>query len=147
MPAPLALIEDAPATGGRVVTLRGEIDVGSTPALRDWLSRASDEGRHSLVVDLSNVEFMAVSGLYVLCDEQARMAAHQARLTVVCPSGRILQLFDVCRLSDVMRVVRDRSELDGTGWDLEDEDRTERLMTWLSRYASGNGSGGAPASA
>jgi anti-sigma B factor antagonist len=138
MPAPLALIEDGPLTDVRVVTLRGEIDVGSTPSVREWLTRASEGGRRSLVVDLTHVDFMAVSGLYVLCDEQARMARHQARLTVVCSSARMLQLFEVCRLVDVLHVVPSRSSLAGVPpWDLTDEQRAERLESWLERYAAG----------
>lgn len=144
MPAPLALIEDGPSKDGRVVALRGEIDVGSTPSLRDWLARASEGGRHSLTVDLTNVDFMAVSGLYVLCDEQARMARHQARLTIVCSSARMLQLFEVCRLVDVLRIVPSRAALERDGqWDLDDEERAERLDAWLERYAAGASGGGA----
>jgi anti-anti-sigma factor len=140
MAAPLALIEDGPVRDGRVVALRGEIDVGSTPSLREWLSRASEGGRHSLVVDLSHVDFMAVSGLYVLCDEQARMAPHRARLTVVCNSARMLQLFEVCRLVDVLRIVPTRADLDVETWGMDDEQRAERLEAWLDRYAAGTGS-------
>lgn len=135
MAAPLALIEDGPPAGARLVTLRGEIDVGSTPSLREWLSRASEGGTRSLTVDLSHVEFMAVSGLYVLCDEQARMARHHARLTIVCSIPRILQLFEVCRLADVLHVVPSRAELDGEPWSEDDAARAERLGTWLERYA------------
>jgi anti-anti-sigma factor len=137
MPAPLALIEDGAADEVRVVALRGEIDVGSTPTLREWLARASEGGRRSLAVDLTGVEFMAVSGLYVLCDEQARMSRHQARLTVVCASTRILQLFEVCRLADVLRIVPDRSALADRPWEPEDDDRIDRLEAWLERYAAG----------
>src|SRR5687768_16868363 len=100
MPAPLALIEDAPRQDTRIVSVRGEIDVGTAPSLRDWLERASDGGRHSVAVDLQHVEFMAVSGVYVLCDEAARLARHEAQLTVVCNRPRTLRLFDVCRLGD-----------------------------------------------
>ncbi len=145
MAAPLALIEDGPAADGRVVALRGEIDVGSTPSLREWLGRASEGGRQSLVVDLRHVDFMAVSGLYVLCDEQARMARHHARLTVVCDNARMLQLFDVCRLVDVLRIVKSRAALDGAAWGVEDDERIERLSAWLERYSAGSGSA-APAS-
>jgi anti-anti-sigma factor len=140
MSAPLALIEDGPVAEGRVVALRGEIDVGSTPSLREWLGRASEGGRQSLVVDLTNVDFMAVSGLYVLCDEQARMARHQARLSVVCRSPRMLQLFEVCRLADVLRIVPNRSSLDIDGWGIDDDDRARRLEAWLERYAAGTAS-------
>jgi anti-anti-sigma factor len=145
MPAPLALIEDAPATTQRVVALHGEIDVGSTPSLRDWLARASEGGRQSLAVDLSNVAFLAVSGLYVLCDEQARMARHRSRLTVICANRRFLQLFEVCRLDDVLRVVPDRGSLANGEWDDGDELRAARLGTWLRRYSSTVMADGAPA--
>ena len=137
MSAPLALIEDGPFAGTRIVTLRGEVDVGGTPALREWLSRASDGGHRSLAVDLSHVEFLAVSGLYVLADEQSRMARNQARLTVICSATRFLQLFDVCGLGGVLHVVASRSSLRGQAWEPADEDRAERLLIWLERYASG----------
>ncbi len=45
MRGPLALIEVADSSDGRVVALRGELDVGSTPALQDWLERCSNGGR------------------------------------------------------------------------------------------------------
>jgi anti-anti-sigma factor len=136
MPAPLALIEDGPATTQRMVALHGEIDVGSTPSLRDWLARASEGGRQSLAVDLTNVDFLAVSGLYVLCDEQARMARHRSRLTVVCANRRFLQLFEVCRLGDVLRVVPDRRSVTNGAWDDDDEQRAAKLGAWLRRYSS-----------
>ncbi len=135
MRGPLALIEDTPGEDERIITLRGEIDVGSTPALREWLARASEGGTQSVVVDFAHVEFLAVSGLYVLCDEQARMARHRARLTVVCAIPRILQLFEVCRLADVLHVVASREELGGEAWTADDSARASRLDTWLDRYA------------
>ena len=136
MPAPLALIEDGPVTSERVVSLHGEIDVGSTPMLREWLARANEGGRQSLAVDLTNVDFLAVSGLYVLCDEQARMARNRMRLTVICSNRRFLQLFEVCRLGDVLRVVPTRGELpDGLPWSDDDDDRAARLGAWLRRYS------------
>jgi anti-anti-sigma factor len=145
MPAPLALIEDGPVTTQRVVALHGEIDVGSTPSLREWLARASEGGRRSLAVDMTNVAFLAVSGLYVLCEEQARMARFQARLTVVCSNRRFLQLFEVCRLGDVLRVVATRTEThDVVEWDGEDDERAARLGAWLRRYSGGMDDATAP---
>ena len=145
MPAPLALIEDGSVSTERVVALHGEIDVGSTPSLRDWLSRAREGGRRSLAVDLTSVDFLAVSGLYVLCDEQAKMARHQARLTVVCSNRRFLQLFEVCRLGDVLRVVSDRGAVTNGAWETADEERTARLGAWLKRYSSSGVADGATA--
>ncbi|HEX2086057.1 MAG TPA: STAS domain-containing protein [Solirubrobacteraceae bacterium] len=132
----VALIDAESPGGGRVVTVRGEVDVGSAPSLRDWLARASEGGRRSVVIDMRNVTFLAISGLYVLCDEQLRMATHRARLTVICTDPRALQLFSVCRLDDVLRVVSTREEVVGGPWTPADEERAERVRAWLQRYAA-----------
>jgi|SRR3712207_3629160 len=136
MRAPLALIEASPPGADRVVVLRGELDVGSTPSLSEWLSRSSDGGRHAVVVDFARVEFMAVSALYVLADEQARMAQHRARLTLVCARQRLLQLFEVCRLGDAMCIVPSREHVPAGPWTDEDDVRAATLDAWLGRYAA-----------
>jgi anti-sigma B factor antagonist len=138
MPAPLALIEDAPLGDVRVVSVRGEIDVGTTPSLRDWIGRASDGGLRSVAVDLAHVDFMAISGVYVLCDEAARLARHEAQLTVICTHPRTLRLFAVCRVSDVLRIVPDRAALGPAGtWGADDDRRAALLDVWLERYGAG----------
>ena len=138
MAAPLALIEDTPLGDTRVVSVRGEVDVGTTASLRDWLDRASEGGTRSVAVDLEHVEFMAVSGVYVLCDEAARLARSAAQLTIVCRQPRTLRLFEVCRLGDVLRVVPDRSSIEPADtWSAADDQRAARLEAWLDRYATG----------
>lgn len=131
----LALIQSDPPGGQRVVTVRGEIDIGTTPALRDWLAKASGRGKRSITVDLRGVPFLAIGGLYVLCEEARRMAAHRARLTLVCTDDRILQLLAVCRLEDVLCVVPERTHGGAVAaWSPEDDERAVRLRDWLRRH-------------
>ena len=138
MPAPLALIEDAPHADTRVISVRGEIDVGTAPALRSWLERASDHGRRSVAVDLTRVTFMAVSGVSLLCEETARLARHHAQLTIVCDRPRTLRIFDVCRVADTLRIVPDRGAIEPAGrWSADDDERAARLEAWLVRYSAG----------
>ncbi len=138
MAAPLALIEDSPRGDVRIVSVRGEIDVGTTPALRDWLDRASAHATRSVAVDLAHVDFMAVTGVFVLCDEAARLAQNEAHLTVVCDDQRTLRLFEICRVGDVLHVEPDRDALAPHGaWDADDDVRAARLDQWLERYVSG----------
>jgi len=135
----VALISSTSASAGaeRIVAVRGEIDVGNAPSLREWLMRASDAGRRSVVVDLRSVQFLAISGLYVLCDEQQRMVPHRARLTVVCTDARALQLFSVCRLEEVLHVVSSPEDAAAAEpWSPEDDSRAARLGEWLARYAA-----------
>lgn len=135
MAAQLALIQDDLGHDEPVVGLRGEIDVASTPALREWIGAASAGSTRPVAVDLAHVEFMAVAGLHALCEEQHRMAPHRARMTIVCDRPRLLGLFDLCRLSDVLTIVPSRADLAASPWSLGDDLRARRLERWLERYA------------
>ena len=136
----VALIESDAQDGDRTVTVHGEVDIATAAALRDWISRASDGGRRPVTLDLRGVRFLAVGGLYVLCDEQLRMAAHKARLTVVCAEPRILQLFAVCRLGEALHVVSTRSAEAGASWSEDDDARAGLLAAWLRRHAAASAS-------
>ncbi len=52
--------------GGTTVTVAGEIDVATSPALRRELHDALDNGASRVVVDLSGTTFIDSSGLGVL---------------------------------------------------------------------------------
>ena len=137
MQGAIALIRSDRRDGETVVAVRGEIDVGTCSALREWLSRASDGGRRPVCLDLRRVRFLAVSGLYVLGDEQQRMARHRARLTIVCSEERILQLFSVCGLDDALRVAAvPGGPAADEPWNDEDDARAARLAEWLRRYTT-----------
>src|SRR4051812_50014962 len=95
----LALIAADPATTGPpVVSVRGELDVGTAPALREWLAAATDHGTRSAVIDLRSVSFVAGAALHVLCDEKERLLGSGERLTIGFVQPGPLNLFPVVRL-------------------------------------------------
>jgi anti-sigma B factor antagonist len=133
---PLAMIEDGSEGSPHVVSIRGELDVADVPRLRDWLTSASAAGRRPVIVDLRSVTFMAVSAVYVLCDEQERMADHGARLTVVCTRPSIRRMLSMCHTDGVLHVV-DQRPTAHPPWSDEDRGRATRLRAWLDRYERG----------
>jgi len=108
-PTVLALLSDDGADHSPVLVVHGELDVGTAPALRAWLSAATDDGRRSTIVDLSAVTFMAAAALHALCDEQERLFERSQRLTVVCQHPQLLALFRLIELDGVLEVVATRS--------------------------------------
>jgi len=80
----------------------GEIDLYTAPALRDALE--DDDLVPDVVVDLSNVNFMALVGVHVLRAAAAQRAAAGRRLAVVAPTPcvqRILSLTDAAEDLDI----------------------------------------------
>lgn len=59
-----------------LVTVSGEVDVLSAPRLEEAVANALAEGPARLVIDLTDVGFLASAGLAVLAGTQQRTAEH-----------------------------------------------------------------------
>jgi anti-sigma B factor antagonist len=88
-----------------IVSVAGEIDLLTAGAFRDSLSpHLSDPATTLLVCDLSQVKFLACSGLSILVDARAALAARGAELSVVANSPAVLRPVTVTGLRDLLRV-------------------------------------------
>jgi anti-sigma B factor antagonist len=90
--------------GVTVVSVDGEVDVYSSPALRDRLSDLLDGGASTVVVDLSAVSFLDSTGLGTLVGALNRAEKLGGRLPIVCPQDRLLKLFRITGLDTVFSI-------------------------------------------
>jgi anti-sigma B factor antagonist len=86
-------------TGLAVVTARGEIDLGSAPRLRDVAVDRLMAGEHTLVMDLSEVEFLDSTGLGTLVAILKRARSLGGDVALVITSGRIRKPFELTGLT------------------------------------------------
>ncbi|MGB3440322.1 MAG: anti-sigma factor antagonist [Actinophytocola sp.] len=93
-------------TGGvSIVSIAGEIDLATADAFRDSLSPyLSDPATTQLVCDMSQVKFLACSGLSVLLDVQSALSARGGQLSVVANGPAVLRPVKVTGLNKVLRV-------------------------------------------
>ena len=84
------------------VRVTGEIDLATATELRQRLNSVVAAGTGDIDLDLSDVTFLDSSGLVVLL--AARQALHDKhhRLTVRNPSKRVLRVFELSGVLDVM---------------------------------------------
>jgi anti-sigma B factor antagonist len=87
-----------------VVTLMGELDVATAPALRDELERVSAEGATEALVDLLGVSFVDSVALGILVDASKRMKAQGGALRIVCDDRRIARIVEITGLDRVLRI-------------------------------------------
>lgn len=102
-------------TGGEqgewaVLQVSGELDLVTSPVLRQRVHDAVAEGHHCLVLDLSEVFFCDSSGVGVLIAARRLIRSCQGRLRLVLPArgaadgshvNRVLGALGVRRLFDV----------------------------------------------
>ena len=93
-----------------VLRVSGELDLVTSPVLRQRVHDAVAEGRHSLVLDLSEVFFCDSSGVGVLIASRRLIRSCQGSLRLILPAqgapegshvNRVLGALGVRRLFDV----------------------------------------------
>jgi anti-sigma B factor antagonist len=96
--------EDRP--DATVLTVTGEVDVHSAPALREALVEAEARGL-TIVVDLSGVPFMDSTGLGVLIGALGRAIDEDRRFVLCAIPERIDRLLSLTGLADRFEVAKD----------------------------------------
>jgi len=91
-------------SGRTVVSLKGELDIYSAPLLRTTLQDLIGQGNRSLVVDLTDVEFLDSTGLGVLVGTMRRTGEVNGDLRLVVASDRILRVFRMTSLTEVFDI-------------------------------------------
>lgn len=89
---------------GAVVQVNGEVDVHTAPKLRAHLFELIEDGRHHLIVDMDHVTFFDSTGLGVLIGALKRVRKHRGSVRVVCSRERIIAIFRVTGLTEILPV-------------------------------------------
>jgi anti-sigma B factor antagonist len=86
-----------------VIRPRGRLNMVAAPRLRALINETVESGRPTLVVDLSETEFMDSSGLGALVAglKTARQAGGDLR--VAAPTAQVEMVFQLTRLDRVLR--------------------------------------------
>ncbi len=92
------------AGGALVVDVAGEIDVYSSPKLRERLVGLVNDGATSIVVNLDDVEFIDSTGLGVLVGVLKRIRARGGSLGLVCHQDGLLRVFTITGLEKVFSI-------------------------------------------
>lgn len=84
--------------GWTVVSIYGELDVATSPDLRELLVDLVNAGSTRLVLDLDGVDFLDSTGLGTIISVLKRARTHGGDLRLVCTQARITRLFEITGL-------------------------------------------------
>jgi anti-sigma B factor antagonist len=89
---------EASVSNDGVVHAAGEIDSATAPLLRDRLTLAAESTDTDVVVDLADVTYMDLRGLYVLVDVTRQLEADGRRLRARRPPPIVRRLSELAGL-------------------------------------------------
>ncbi|GAA3386789.1 STAS domain-containing protein [Cryptosporangium minutisporangium] len=84
----------------------GEVDMATTPQLRDELLGLVDEGHRHLVLDVSGVPFLDSTGLGVLMEVHRRLRDNDGAVALVGARPALVRLLTITNLSRALPVYR-----------------------------------------
>lgn len=86
------------------VALVGEVDVYTSPKLKQELSQIIDDGCLDIIVDLDGLDFIDSSGLGVLVSSLRTVKELGGTIRLVCSKNGILKIFRITGLDKVFPV-------------------------------------------
>ena len=82
--------------------IQGEMDVFSSPAVKQKIAEAVEEGDHYVIIDLRRVSYMDSTGLGVLISGLKRTREHGGNICLLAPHHRVRKILKVTGLENVL---------------------------------------------
>jgi anti-sigma B factor antagonist len=99
-----------PREGVAVIALDGEVDVYTSPRLKQEMVDLLNRGQVHLVVDLNEVAYLDSTGLGVLIGGLKRAREREGDLRLICENMRILRIFEITGLTKIFEIDKDEEE-------------------------------------
>ena len=104
-------VEVRNADDSTVISVSGELDLASSPALEEELERVAQSDAQLVVVDLRNLEFMDSTGLSVLVRAHQRASENGQRFGVVKGPQQVQRLLTLTGVADRLTLADSPDEL------------------------------------
>jgi anti-sigma B factor antagonist len=89
-----------------IVAARGELDVATAAGLQNALETARSSGARRLIADLAAVTFLDSAALGVIVKSARKLRMNGGELVVVTDDPRIVRVFEITGLDNVVRLER-----------------------------------------
>jgi anti-sigma B factor antagonist len=112
MTTPFAVEIEEVDGGIKTFNLRGELDHATAPELRAPLEQAIDQGARSVLIDLTDCNFIDSTGLSVLVHARSRVLDEGAggRFEICCADAQIRRLLEITGIDRAFGVHQTRED-------------------------------------
>ena len=94
----------------QVVEVQGEIDVYTSPRVKETINELIEKGHYHLVINLEGVRYIDSTGLGVLIGALKKVREHSGRILLVCTNPQIKKIFNITGLVKIFEIFKDEDE-------------------------------------
>ena len=87
-----------------VISITGDIDLETSPQLRDFLKPKSSKKTPALLLDFGGVEYIDSSGLATLIEYFQAVQGFKGKLALASLSPRVKNVFEIVRLEQIFSI-------------------------------------------
>lgn len=95
----------------KIIVVSGEVDLYNVSELKKQLFSVTDGSCSSVVIDMSNVNYMDSSGIGALVAGQKKMKAHSGKFALMSVHDDVLNILKLATLDKFFKIYYDESEL------------------------------------
>jgi anti-anti-sigma factor len=95
--------------GTRILRVAGELDLHTCPRFQEELQAAIEQPFKSLLVDLTDCDYLDSTAIHVLVQAQRSLNGRADKLALIVPSPQLRRIFDLAGLDEVLHIYPDRA--------------------------------------
>lgn len=82
--------------GVHVLTVRGELDLGTAPAFKEPLESVLEQNDPSLLIDLTECDFIDSTGVALIVEAWHRLEDREGgKLVLCCPNAQVRRVLEI----------------------------------------------------
>jgi anti-sigma B factor antagonist len=93
-----------------VLNLEGDMDVFTSPRLKDAIITSLKQGSIYLLINMKKVNYMDSTGLGVLVGSLRRVREHKGKISLIAPHSRVQRILDITDLTAIFKIYKDEKE-------------------------------------
>ncbi|MFH1454219.1 MAG: STAS domain-containing protein [Armatimonadota bacterium] len=94
----------------QLVEIDGEIDVYTSPKVKEAINELIEKGTYFLVVNLEGVRYIDSTGLGVLIGALKKVREHDGNISLVCTNPQIKKIFNITGLVKIFGISKSVDE-------------------------------------
>lgn len=93
-----------------VVEVQGEIDVYTSPRVKEVINDLIEKGHYNLIVNLEGVRYIDSTGLGVLIGALKKVKEHEGTICLICTNPQIKKIFNITGLVKIFSICKNEDE-------------------------------------
>ena len=93
-----------------IAEIQGEIDVYTSPKLKEALTKLIEQQKYNIIIDLEKVRYIDSTGLGVLIGTLKKVREHNGTICIICTNPQIKKIFNITGLVKIFGIYKNEEE-------------------------------------